>query len=116
MQGNHASGADKPDHLLHQPLRLRNVDENQPRGREIERMLRLEGHSQSRSRASLPQQRRDQTASSNRRQALDLAVPDAKIATSLSALSIALVFAGVIHSLATGVQSQERILWTIALT
>ena len=40
MQGNHATGADKPDHLLHQPLRLRNVDENEPRGREIERMLR----------------------------------------------------------------------------
>jgi hypothetical protein len=38
MQGNHATGADKPDHLPHQGLRLRNVDENQPRSREIERM------------------------------------------------------------------------------
>src|SRR6478609_9198243 len=40
MQGNHAAGADKPDHLLHQALGLRNVDENQPRGREIERLFR----------------------------------------------------------------------------
>ena len=40
MQGNHATGSDKPDHLLHQGLRLRNVDENQPRGGEIERLLR----------------------------------------------------------------------------
>ena len=40
MQGNHATGADKPDHLLHQALGLRNVDENQPRGREIERLRR----------------------------------------------------------------------------
>ena len=40
MQGNHATRSDKPDHLLHQGLRLRNVDENQPRGCDIERSLR----------------------------------------------------------------------------
>jgi hypothetical protein len=39
MQGNHATGPNKADHLPHQFLRLRNVDENQPRGREIERLL-----------------------------------------------------------------------------
>ncbi len=40
MQGNHATGSDKADHLLHQALGVRNVDENQPRGREIERLPR----------------------------------------------------------------------------
>src|SRR5437868_778790 len=40
MQGDEAAGADKPDHFLHQAVGLRNVDENQSRGREIERLLR----------------------------------------------------------------------------
>ena len=40
MQGHHATGSDQPDHLPHQVFGVRNVDQNQPSGREIERMLR----------------------------------------------------------------------------
>lgn len=39
MQRHHTIGSNKPGHLLHQNLWLRNVDENQPRGREIEGLL-----------------------------------------------------------------------------